>query len=148
VLRFDPKYAIGDLNEDGAPGVAGEDDDGDGLVDEDSRGRQPNEDGYLGDLTNDDDEDGLIDEDPGKWDHIIIIKDYRWIDYSIPENEIYRQTLGHAYNFIHACPSPTPGQTREVFYDPEDYDPRYPIVRTPFNQTGRIYRTEFRRPNR
>jgi len=55
----------GDANDDGAPGIAGVDDDEDGLVDEDSKGRQPGEPGYsVGSCRNDDDEDGRIDEDP------------------------------------------------------------------------------------
>lgn len=46
-----------------APGLAGVDDDQDGLTDEDSLGRQPGEPGYNNDLRFDDDEDGLADED-------------------------------------------------------------------------------------
>ncbi|MEO0294340.1 MAG: hypothetical protein ABIN61_09005 [candidate division WOR-3 bacterium] len=152
-LEEDP---IGDSNNDGFPGVRGVDDDGDGLIDEDSRGRQPGESGYTNDLAEDDDEDGYYDinqgkiirlnEDPGRWDHIIMIRDYRWIDWHDPLYAQFEQTLGHAYNFIHACPDP--GWTTEVFYNLLDYRPRYPIVHTQFNQTGRIYRTEFRQPNR
>lgn len=55
---------VGDLNNDGFPGVKDVDDDGDGLIDEDSNGRQPREPGYINDLKDDDDEDGETDEDP------------------------------------------------------------------------------------
>lgn len=57
----------GDGNGDGYPGVAGVDDDGDGLIDEDSQGRQPDEPGYTNDLFEDDDENGYIDDFYG-WD--------------------------------------------------------------------------------
>ncbi|MBN2316290.1 MAG: DUF4347 domain-containing protein [Sedimentisphaerales bacterium] len=53
---------VGDANNDGAPGFAGFDDDGDGLIDEDSEGRQPGEPGYSNDLVDDDDENGYIDD--------------------------------------------------------------------------------------
>jgi len=53
---------IGDLNGDGYPGVAELDDDGDGLTDEDSEGRQPGEPGYTNDLEDDDDENGYVDD--------------------------------------------------------------------------------------
>lgn len=53
---------IGDLNGDGYPGIVGVDDDGDGLIDEDSEGRQPGEPGYNNDLKDDDDENGYIDD--------------------------------------------------------------------------------------
>lgn len=55
---------IGDANNDGCPGVCGVDDDGDGLIDEDSHGFQPS-DGvppFTNDLINDDNENGLVDE--------------------------------------------------------------------------------------
>jgi len=57
----------GDYNGDGSPGVKNVDDDGDGLIDEDSQGRQPGEPGYNNDLKDDDDENGYID-DLGGWD--------------------------------------------------------------------------------
>lgn len=57
----------GDGNGDGYPGVAGVDDDEDGLIDEDSQGRQPGEPGYTNDLFEDDDENGYIDDFVG-WD--------------------------------------------------------------------------------
>lgn len=57
----------GDRNGDGRPGVKGVDDDGDGLIDEDSAGRQPGEAGYSNDLVNDDDENGYADDTRG-WD--------------------------------------------------------------------------------
>ncbi|NIA17189.1 MAG: S8 family serine peptidase, partial [Planctomycetes bacterium] len=52
----------GDWNGDGKPGVAGFDDDGDGLVDEDSEDRQPGDPNYTNDLVNDDDENGYNDD--------------------------------------------------------------------------------------
>ena len=62
---------VGDLSGDGRPGIAGVDDDLDGLTDEDSQnrgrryvdGKWEEDEGYNNDLVNDDDEDGLIDED-------------------------------------------------------------------------------------
>ena len=54
----------GNANFDGAPGVAGQDDDGDTKIDEDSAGFQPGNPDYTNDLADDDDEDGLVDEDP------------------------------------------------------------------------------------
>lgn len=58
---------IGDYNGDGRPGIKDVDDDGDGLIDEDSQGRQPGQPGYNNDLKDDDDENGYID-DLGGWD--------------------------------------------------------------------------------
>ena len=58
-----------DANGDGAPGVKGKDDDGDGLVDEDSLGKQPGEEGYANDLADDDDENGYPDDIHG-WDFV------------------------------------------------------------------------------
>lgn len=56
----------GDMNDDDYPGIRGVDDDGDGLVDEDSAGRQPGDPGYSNDMSADDDEDGKLNEDgPG-----------------------------------------------------------------------------------
>jgi subtilisin family serine protease len=52
----------GDANGDGYPGIQGVDDDGDGLVDEDSGGRQPGDPGYTNDLYADDDENGYPDD--------------------------------------------------------------------------------------
>lgn len=73
-----PREAIGDANGDGFPGVAGFDDDGDGLVDEDSQGRQPGAPGYTNNLRNDDDENGFVDDLHG-WD---------WVNNdAIPEDE-------------------------------------------------------------
>lgn len=60
---------LGDLNNDGRPGVQNFDDDGDGKVDEDSQGRQAGEFGYTNDLVNDDDEDGFNDDFYG-WDFV------------------------------------------------------------------------------
>ena len=60
---------IGDANGDGFPGVQGVDDDGDGLVDEDSQGREPGDLGYTNDLKDDDDENGYIDDIRG-WDFV------------------------------------------------------------------------------
>ncbi|MEW6359447.1 MAG: hypothetical protein AB1696_24130 [Planctomycetota bacterium] len=61
-----------DMNGDGAPGIRGVDDDGDGLVDEDAQGRERDHPQYNPDPT-DDDEDGRSNEDPqgdlrGDWD--------------------------------------------------------------------------------
>ena len=58
---------IGDANGDGFPGIKGFDDDGDGLIDENSQGRQPGESGYTEDLKDDDDENGYVDDIYG-WD--------------------------------------------------------------------------------
>ncbi|MBN1517504.1 S8 family serine peptidase [Candidatus Sumerlaeota bacterium] len=60
----------GDANGDGRPGVSGFDDDGDGLIDEDSQGRQPGDSGYTNDLSGDDDENGYVDDYYG----------WNWID--------------------------------------------------------------------
>jgi len=57
----------GDGNGDGAPGLVGIDDDGDGLIDEDSNNLQPGEPNYTNDLVNDDDENGFVDDVYG-WD--------------------------------------------------------------------------------
>jgi len=57
-----PVEEIGDKNGDGRPGVADVDDDGDGLVDEDSEGRSWWEDGWTNDLIDDDDENGYNDD--------------------------------------------------------------------------------------
>lgn len=62
-----PYEPTGDENEDGCPGVCNEDDDGDGLVDEDSAGREPNDPCYADDLDADDDENGYADDYYG-WD--------------------------------------------------------------------------------
>ena len=67
--------AIGDANGDGFPGLAGIDDDGDGLVDEDSEGRQPGEAGYSNDLADDDDENGFIDDIRG-WDFVDVPEEW------------------------------------------------------------------------
>ncbi len=50
---------LGDLNGDGFPGIMGVDDDGDGLIDEDSQGREPGDPNYTNDLKDDDDENGF-----------------------------------------------------------------------------------------
>jgi len=57
----------GDGNSDGCPGVCDEDDDGDGLIDEDSEDREPGDPGYSNDLYEDDDENSFIDDFVG-WD--------------------------------------------------------------------------------
>jgi subtilisin family serine protease len=61
--------AIGDASGDGFPGIQGVDDDGDGLIDEDSHGRQPGDPGYTNDLKDDDDENGYSDDIRG-WDFL------------------------------------------------------------------------------
>lgn len=61
-MWVNPNEAPGDKNGDGRPGIAGVDDDDDGLVDEDSQDRQPGEPGYTNDLVSDDDENGYIDD--------------------------------------------------------------------------------------
>lgn len=66
-IWINPIEANGDANGDGYPGIQNVDDDGDGLIDEDSQGRQPGEQGYTNDLVNDDDENGYIDDFTG-WD--------------------------------------------------------------------------------
>jgi len=68
-VRVNPVETLGDLNGDGRPGVAGFDDDGDGLIDEDSQGRQPGQGGYNNDLVNDDDENGYADDFRG-WNFV------------------------------------------------------------------------------
>ena len=60
---------VGDANGDGFPGVQGVDDDGDGLIDEDSQDRQPGDLGYTNDLADDDDENGYVDDIRG-WDFV------------------------------------------------------------------------------
>lgn len=65
-----PNEQPGDDNSDGKPGWAGFDDDGDGLIDEDSQGRQPGDGGYNNDLVDDDDENGYNDDFIG----------WNWID--------------------------------------------------------------------
>lgn len=52
----------GDGNSDGRPGVANVDDDGDGLIDEDSNNLEPGDPDYTNDLVNDDDENGYEDD--------------------------------------------------------------------------------------
>ena len=64
-----PNEVVGDANGDGFPGVQGVDDDGDGLIDEDSQGRQPGDSGYSNDLVGDDDENGFEDDIRG-WDFV------------------------------------------------------------------------------
>jgi len=66
-IWHNPNEEPGDANGDGFPGIEMVDDDGDGLVDEDSQGRQPGEPGYTNDLVNDDDENGYEDDFYG-WD--------------------------------------------------------------------------------
>jgi len=51
-----------DANGDGYPGIQGVDDDGDGLIDEDSEGNEPGDPNYTNDLVNDDDENGYEDD--------------------------------------------------------------------------------------
>jgi subtilisin family serine protease len=69
-----PGEVEGDKNNDGCPGICGVDDDGDGLIDEDTRGCGSNGMdidgvlcGYLDDLDGDDDENGYADDFNG-WD--------------------------------------------------------------------------------
>ncbi len=57
-----PGESSGDANSDGCPGLCGTDDDGDGLVDEDSMDRQPGEPEYANDRAADDDENGWNDD--------------------------------------------------------------------------------------
>jgi len=61
--------STGDANGDGFPGIMGVDDDNDGLIDEDSLGREPGDAGYTNDLSDDDDENGYIDDING-WDFL------------------------------------------------------------------------------
>ena len=51
-----------DANNDGYPGIQGIDDDGDGLIDEDSMDNEPGDPNYTNDLVNDDDENGFNDD--------------------------------------------------------------------------------------
>lgn len=69
-----PAEAPGDQNHDGKPGVAGFDDDGDGLIDEDSANRQPGNPGYTNDLVDDDDENGYADDFRG-WNFLTNVND-------------------------------------------------------------------------
>ena len=130
----------GDMNGDSLPGFAGVDDDGDNLIDEDSWGRQPWEPFYTNDLMNDDDEDGFFDEDSGKirfldedpggfeggwkWEHIMLLKEYYWVDWTQYGNEDYIKTQGHIYAFIHAHGG-KPGSVEE---GPGHDQFRYPII--------------------
>jgi subtilisin family serine protease len=66
-IASNPKEQPGDANGDGRPGIANVDDDGDGLIDEDSWGSEPGDIWYTNDLVDDDDENGYID-DCGGWD--------------------------------------------------------------------------------
>lgn len=66
-IAVNPKEQPGDANGDGRPGIAGVDDDGDGLIDEDSWGLEPGDFWYINDLVNDDDENGYKDDFNG-WD--------------------------------------------------------------------------------
>jgi len=66
-----PVESIGDANGDGFPGVINVDDDVDGLIDEDSQGRQPGDVGYTNNLKDDDDENGYVDDIRG-WDFVPI----------------------------------------------------------------------------
>lgn len=75
-LWRNPVDTPGDANGDGAPGVLGVDDDGDGLVDEDSGGLEPGDSGYRADLTDDDDENGYPDDLFG-WDFANVDNDPR-----------------------------------------------------------------------
>jgi len=68
-IWVNPDEAIGDASGDGFPGIQGLDDDGDGLVDEDSQDRQPGDPGYTNDLKDDDDENGYNDDIRG-WDFV------------------------------------------------------------------------------
>ncbi|MCK4420345.1 hypothetical protein KAW48_01005, partial [candidate division WOR-3 bacterium] len=142
-----------DINADGFPGIAGVDDDGDGLIDEDSYGRQPGDSNYTNDLREDDDEDGYRDaqgihglnEDPGDnridwpnyiWSHIILLKNYSW--WNSNDYPQYKKTLGHKYDFIHACPNPGYVAEQDQF--------RYSIIYATGHETGTIYSIQFRRP--
>jgi len=62
---FNECSALGDVNNDGCPGECDVDDDGDGLVDEDSEGREPGDQGYTNDLVEDDDENGYPNDASG-----------------------------------------------------------------------------------
>jgi len=57
-----PNEDPNDANDDGYPGIAGFDDDGDGLIDEDSARNEPGDPNYTNDLVNDDDENGFNDD--------------------------------------------------------------------------------------
>lgn len=80
-LWSNPQESPGDANGDGRPGFAGFDDDGDGLVDEDSAGRQPGEPGYTNNLVADDDENGYADD----------LRGWNWID----DNANPQDIMGH-----------------------------------------------------
>ncbi|UCE08146.1 MAG: S8 family serine peptidase, partial [bacterium] len=75
--------AIGDANGDGFPGIQGVDDDGDGLIDEDSQGLQPGELGYTNDLADDDDENGFVDDVRG-WDFVDVPLEWEPNDQPVP----------------------------------------------------------------
>jgi subtilisin family serine protease len=55
----------GDANNDGRPGIAGLDDDGDGLIDEDGAGKIPGQTGYNTSFAADDNENGYKDDQNG-----------------------------------------------------------------------------------
>ena len=61
-MWVNPVEEPNDANGDGRPGVKDVDDDGDGLIDEDSADREPGDPGYTNDLVNDDDENGYNDD--------------------------------------------------------------------------------------
>lgn len=61
-IMKNPEERIGDANNDGCPGVCGEDDDHDGLIDEDRNGRTPGHPLYDTRYKDDDDENGYIDD--------------------------------------------------------------------------------------
>lgn len=68
-LWINPLESVGDANGDGFPGIKGVDDDGDGMIDEDSENQEPFlrhgqevNNSYTNDLSNDDDENGYEDD--------------------------------------------------------------------------------------
>ncbi len=61
-IYTNPHESEGDANNDGCPGDCGVDDDGDGLIDEDSFGREPGDPGYDASFSADDDENGYKDD--------------------------------------------------------------------------------------
>jgi subtilisin family serine protease len=77
---------IGDANGDGYPGIVGVDDDGDGLIDEDSGGLEPGDTGYTNDLKDDDDENGYVDDIRG-WDWVDVATGWPGEDKDNPDND-------------------------------------------------------------
>jgi len=98
---------------------------------------------------NDDDEDGKYDEDPGgfdnKWDHIMMIRDYEWFDYTQEGNEQYIKTLGHRYDYIHSHGPSGSGKVEE--HDQFHYKIRYADDWT-WDPRRLVWNIIFKRPKR